>query len=211
MMDNTIPSPKQHQWSRFGLILIAAFSLIITGCGDDNGTDNGTTDNSGNGETSGIQIDGAWARTSPMNAANGAAYMDITNNGDVDDALVGAAISTDIADRAELHETRAVETDDAMTPQDTSEGMEGSDGMMPQGAMEDMMGDNDSAPMMEMVEVDRIPLPAGVTVSLEPGGLHIMIMELVNGLEEGSEIELTLSFETAEDIVVTAVVGDGAM
>ena len=66
------------------------------------------------------------------------------------------------------------------------------------------------APMMEMVPVDRIELPAGATASLQPGGYHVMLLDLVAPLAEGDQLELTLSFELAGEIVVTAVVGDGA-
>lgn len=197
MMKAQHRAPVRRPWLRIGLVLLGAVSLLVAGCSDDGESTNGTTDAPADSETSSIQIDGAWARTSPMNAANGAAYMDITNSGDGDDALVGVSLSSDIADRAELHETRAVDAGDSMMGDDNGSG--------------DMMGGDDSAPMMEMVEVDSIPLPAGDTVSLEPGGLHIMIMELLNGLEDGSEIELTLSFEVADDMVVTATVGDGTM
>lgn len=197
MMKAQHRAPVRRPWLRTGLVLLGAVSLLVAGCSDDGESTNGTTDAPADSETSSIQIDGAWARTSPMNAANGAAYMDITNSGDGDDALVGVSLSSDIADRAELHETRAVDSGGSMMGDDNGSG--------------DMMGGDDSAPMMEMVEVDSIPLPAGDTVSLEPGGLHIMIMELLNGLEDGSEIELTLSFEVADDMVVTATVGDGTM
>lgn len=206
MMTTRHIAPVRRPWLRIGLVLLGAVSLLVAGCSDDGESTNGTTDAPADSETSSIQIDGAWARTSPMNAANGAAYMDITNSGDGDDALVGVSLSSDIADRAELHETRAVNTGDSMSSDDSAEDMMGDNN-----GSGDMMDGDDSAPMMEMVEVDSIPLPAGETVSLEPGGLHIMIMELLNGLEDGSEIELTLSFEVADDMVVTATVGDGTM
>jgi periplasmic copper chaperone A len=60
--------------------------------------------------------------------------------------------------------------------------------------------------MMGMQHVDRIPLPAGATVALKPGGYHIMIMELAAPLTEGSSIELTLSFEKAAPMTIVAEV-----
>ena len=44
-----------------------------------------------------------WARTSPMDAANGAAYATIACPSD--DALVGAAVDATAAQKVELHET----------------------------------------------------------------------------------------------------------
>jgi len=57
-----------------------------------------------------------------------------------------------------------------------------------------------------MRAVDRLEIPAGETVSLEPGGYHIMLLDLASPLEEGSTVELTLTFENAGELVVTAEV-----
>lgn len=45
-----------------------------------------------------------------------------------------------------------------------------------------------------------IVIPAGESVTLEPGGLHVMLMELTRGLELGEEIELTLKFDGHPDL-----------
>lgn len=55
-----------------------------------------------------------------------------------------------------------------------------------------------------MIHVDAIPVPAGETVTLEPGGLHVMFMGLQgNPLTEGATIAATLVFEEAGDVPVT--------
>ncbi|HET6522457.1 MAG TPA: copper chaperone PCu(A)C [Geminicoccaceae bacterium] len=52
-----------------------------------------------------------------------------------------------------------------------------------------------------MIEADGgIELPPGVTVSLQPGGLHLMLMGLVQQLEPGSSLPLTLRFERAGEL-----------
>ncbi|AOY55626.1 copper chaperone PCu(A)C [Candidatus Rhodoluna planktonica] len=48
-----------------------------------------------------------------------------------------------------------------------------------------------------------IVIPAGETVTLEPGGLHIMLMDTTAAILEGDEITLTLDFDGAEDLTVT--------
>ena len=60
--------------------------------------------------------------------------------------------------------------------------------------------------MMAMHQVDRIEVPGGQTVKLEPGGFHIMLVGLTAELAIGSTIDLTLTFEKAGDVHVTAVV-----
>jgi periplasmic copper chaperone A len=60
-----------------------------------------------------------------------------------------------------------------------------------------------------MAPVDAIDLPAGSRVALEPGGLHIMLLE-VDRLEPGDTVEITLNFEVAEPMTVSfAVVEPG--
>jgi hypothetical protein len=51
-----------------------------------------------------------------------------------------------------------------------------------------------------------IPLPAGETVMLERGGLHVMLMGLTAPLEDGADVDLTLVFETAGEVAVTVPV-----
>ncbi|MHA7884120.1 copper chaperone PCu(A)C [Nitratireductor rhodophyticola] len=51
-----------------------------------------------------------------------------------------------------------------------------------------------------------LTIPAGETVTLEPGGLHVMFMQVEKGFQEGEAIPLTLEFEKAGkvDLELTA-------
>lgn len=60
--------------------------------------------------------------------------------------------------------------------------------------------------MMEPVK-GGIPIPAGKSVTLKPGGLHLMLMGLKRQLKPGDTFPLTLSFEKAGNVDVTAEVG----
>ncbi|MEM6666754.1 MAG: copper chaperone PCu(A)C [Pseudomonadota bacterium] len=52
--------------------------------------------------------------------------------------------------------------------------------------------------VMKMRELaDGLVIPAGEAVQLKPGGYHLMFMGLTQGLKEGSEITVTLTFERA--------------
>lgn len=51
--------------------------------------------------------------------------------------------------------------------------------------------------VMRMRQIDSITLPAGQTVELKPGGLHMMLMGLKAPLKAGSSFEMTLVFEKA--------------
>lgn len=157
---------------RYFVTALAAVSLLA-GCGGDSG---------------GIEVSDAWARTSPSMASAGAAYMAITNSGDVDDALIGASVDADIAGSVEIHETVAMGSDTTMgdTGTDTTTG----------------------GGMMTMQPVERVIIPAGESIALEPGGYHLMFLDLVAPLEAGEDLSITLTFEEAGEQIVTAEVRD---
>ena len=67
---------------------------------------------------------------------------------------------------------------------------------------ETSVDENDMASMQEMV--DGILIPAGETVDLIPGGLHIMLMGLENDLIEGETVALTLEFDDDTNIAFDA-------
>ena len=60
----------------------------------------------------------------------------------------------------------------------------------------------DTEGTMTMERQDLIGIPAGETVNLEPGGLHVMLMNLVQDLNVGDKFDLTLEFQRAGDIVL---------
>ena len=68
------------------------------------------------------------------------------------------------------------------------------------------MGDDG---MMTMSMVPSIHVPANGSVSLEPGGYHVMLMNLAAPLEAGQTFEITLEFETAGEKTVTVEVREG--
>lgn len=65
--------------------------------------------------------------------------------------------------------------------------------------------DFDSQGIARMIHLeDGIPVPAGETVTLEPGGLHVMFMGLRNNpLVDGETVDATLIFEQAGSVPVT--------
>lgn len=56
--------------------------------------------------------------------------------------------------------------------------------------------------VMRMREIGELPLPAGQTVELKPGDLHIMFMGLKAPLKVGDSVPLTLTFERAGEVTV---------
>jgi periplasmic copper chaperone A len=56
--------------------------------------------------------------------------------------------------------------------------------------------------VMEMRQIEAIDLPAGKTVELKPGGLHVMFVGLNQPLKAGSKVPVTLKFEKAGELKV---------
>lgn len=59
---------------------------------------------------------------------------------------------------------------------------------------------------MSMAPVDGVDIPTGGTATFEPGGLHLMLLGVDDGLVEGDTISLTLQFEGAAEQTVEATV-----
>jgi periplasmic copper chaperone A len=68
--------------------------------------------------------------------------------------------------------------------------------------------------VMEMRELTNgLPIPAGATVALKPGGYHIMFVDIKHGVKPGDLIHTTLTFEKAGkvDVPFKAANSMGAM
>jgi periplasmic copper chaperone A len=66
--------------------------------------------------------------------------------------------------------------------------------------------------VMTMAEMtDGLPLPAGEVTALQPGGNHIMLMQVTAPLAEGDTVDLALTFADAAPVTVSARVGNPAV
>ncbi len=57
--------------------------------------------------------------------------------------------------------------------------------------------------LMRMKKIDSIPIMYNTKVSLSPGGLHIMLLDLKQPLIEGENFPLTLFFKKSGDITIS--------
>lgn len=180
----------------------------------------------------GVTVADQWSRSTAPTQENGAVYMNLTAA--ADDALVGASVDASIAAVVEIHETVPASEagPDAMPmggSMEEEESMEGDStittAMMDDSTTTAMMDDSSTTAMggegddmggegggmaegMVMQPVERIELPAGETVSLEPGGYHIMLLQLAEPLVAGDTFDVTLTFENAPEQTVTVEVRD---
>ena len=75
---------------------------------------------------------------------------------------------------------------------------------------------HDDNGVMRMRPVEGgVAIPAGATVTFQPGGYHLMLMGLKHNLEEGQTMPLKLSFARAGDVDIQVAVekkpADGGM
>jgi copper(I)-binding protein len=115
-------------------------------------------------------------------------YATIHNNSAEPDRLVG--VTSPVATHADLHES----SETKMPAMSMSSGNMGSMGNMPM-----------NGSMTSMKTLTAIPVPAGGTTSLKPGGYHLML-DLRHDLRAGETVPLRLHFARAGWIAVTATV-----
>ena len=58
------------------------------------------------------------------------------------------------------------------------------------------------AGIMKMREIKSLDIPANGKVELKPGGFHVMLIGLKDGLKEGAKFPLKLKFEKAGEVTV---------
>lgn len=68
------------------------------------------------------------------------------------------------------------------------------------GEIHEMALDNDVMTMRRLD--DGLAVPAGGSVSLEPGGYHLMFQDLEEAFTEGEHVSVTLSFERAGNVTI---------
>jgi copper(I)-binding protein len=63
---------------------------------------------------------------------------------------------------------------------------------------------------MMMSEIPKLELPAGETVTLKPGGYHVMLIDTAQTLELGLKFDVTLVFEKAGERTIEVEVFEEA-
>jgi periplasmic copper chaperone A len=66
---------------------------------------------------------------------------------------------------------------------------------------------NDENGVMKMEMLDQLEIPAGATIDILPGHMHIMLMGLKAPLKLGDHVPLELEFKKSGKVSVDAIVG----
>ncbi len=122
-----------------------------------------------------FEANGAWARPT---AAGGTAavYLELRNGTAEDLVLVGAR--SEVARVIEMHHSMAMDE------------------------MEGMIANEPDTDVMKMAPVAELRLEAGETFVFEPGGYHLMLIDLEQGLVAGEMFFVTLYFLNSPDLQV---------
>lgn len=173
---------KGFQMTRltFRRVAVVAFAVVLpigatVACSDsESGSSSVTT------AAAGVSVSDPWARVSAADAANGAVYFVVANGSSVEDRLLSARVSTEVALETQIHET-------IVSSAPATEGM-----------------DNMTAGtgMMQMQEVGSVTIPAGSSVEFKPGGYHVMLIDLTDPLVVGQSFPMTLTFADAGEVEV---------
>ncbi|MFC2749930.1 MAG: copper chaperone PCu(A)C [Campylobacter sp.] len=60
--------------------------------------------------------------------------------------------------------------------------------------------------MKKMVQIDSIEVAPESTVSLKPGGLHVMLMDIKAPIKEGDKLDATLEFDNGQKLELKDIV-----
>jgi copper(I)-binding protein len=132
---------------------------------------------------SSLSVKDAWLRPA-LEGNNAAIYLTLENHTPSDDTLLGA--SANVARAVEIHESMMMDTSDEMDS-------------MAEGGDDEMEGMG-SGDVMQMVPLDELALPSGGEAVFEPGGKHIMLIDVDHDLQVGEAIPVVLHFEQAGDL-----------
>lgn len=123
-----------------------------------------------------VEVSDVWARPG-LEGGTSAAYFSLVNRGDRTVRLLGA--QADAAGRTEIHVS----------------------------LLEDRVGPDGSVQqVMRMEPAGEVELAPGEEVTFRPGGLHVMLLDLLRPLAEGDRFQLTLQWDGLEPVELTVPV-----
>lgn len=157
-------------------VLVAGLMFLAVGCASTRMTGQGA-----------IKIENAWARRAPMAPAaahggmsgmSGISGMPSASNGAVYATIRNEGPSDDTLLSAASSVAEKVELHEV----------------------------KNEAGVMAMRPIDKLAVPAGGVVEMKPGGYHIMLLGLKRELNPGDTVPVTLTFQKAAPVSVTATV-----
>lgn len=196
------------------LAAVAVAAVAFTGACGTSGDADSTTTTAATDLGGGVAVSDPWARATPPTSDVAAVYFRVDNSGG-EDALVGASVGADVAGAVQIHvtgdgatsESTTAPAPDVHTEHSLGSGVNAVAAQYPEG----VTTIPPTAPhggVTGMTQVMRVDIPAGSTVAFEPGGNHLMLMDLVQPLVAGQSFAVQLQFERAGTQTITVDVRD---
>ena len=176
------------------VLLVACATLFVSAC-------SGSSSSSSSFQQKDLTVSNVWARESVGSTDIGVVYFTIENSSAIPDKLFSASVPQSFAKSASLHETTVT---DGTTSTTMAMGSMNSMGSMD--SMSSTTMGSGSPELLSMKDVASVTIPANGSVTLEPGGFHVMVTGLAAPLKVGQKFDLNLGFLNAGVIKVTAVV-----
>lgn len=176
------------QMRAMGVAMIAA--LLLAGCRVATPAPSGS---SGSDSTTGIRVVGAWARPTAMKAMGDSHGHGESKSGDtaMDGPVSAAYMVIENTGGADKLVSASADVAGVTEIHETKDMGNGVMGMQPvQGGLD---------------------VPANGSVTLKPGGYHIMLMKLKQDLTPGQTIKLTLTFQSGKEIALDVPVKEPPM
>ncbi|WP_119067693.1 copper chaperone PCu(A)C [Aggregatilinea lenta] len=188
-------------WLSWVIVLVLLVAVLAVVYVWQSGSDDGDEDN-GDAASSGIVIENAWVRatTGFADATESMGEMEMPA-ADATESMAGMDMGTpaETITAAYMTITNNADEDDVLT------GVTCADAREVQIHETTMNGD-----VMQMRPLtDGLTIPADSSVTLEPGGFHMMLIGIDAAFEPGQTVELVLTFASGKELTVDAEVRTG--
>jgi copper(I)-binding protein len=175
--------------------------VALAACASDGGS-TGAGDTKAKPKT--VKVTDAWARDTAEGQTRGAVYLTVVNETDEDVDIIGASVPTSISAETQVHES--LTEGDSMGDSGMDESTSSTSMAMDESTSSTSMGMGDAGAMTTMREVPKVTVPAGATVMFEPGGYHVMLMDLDHPLTVGETFPVTLMLDGGASVKATVTV-----
>ena len=160
------------------LVMLALLALLMTACGDDGDAGDDAEPTLAISST-GLNVSAAWIRPAVLPVGSPTPDEHDHESDEPSHSGVISAMYFVIENRdAQSVQLVSVETPVARVAE-----------------MHETQNDNG---MLRMRPVEMVEVPAQGSVAFEPGGLHVMLIDVVEALEPGDTVAVTLVFNTGE-------------
>jgi copper(I)-binding protein len=167
------------------IFLISCVALVVVACGDGDAGSDGSEGDAINDDPAGVTTRDAWIREAVLPEGSPTAAPEHDHDETMSSGVISALYLALENNTSAAMQLTGVETEVARVVE-----------------MHQSQSQNG---LMQMRPVESVEVPAGGEVVFEPGGFHIMLIDINRPLGPGDEVAVTLIFNTGERLELPAV------